>query len=154
MIERWLDILNEKGWPRPGKPFFKKCGSCNKLFCCIGKSTINPIQNCGYHNCTGGQYRNPTIDVEMTFSILNLPFICKNNKYGCEEILYETNLLEHEMYCDYQKINCPFLDKCTVDIGFLNCLDHFKKDHPSCATYGNGNIFNLPIDLTMVKKSI
>ena len=86
-------------------------------------------QNCGYHQCQGA-FRNPTANLPMTFSIQHLPYICENNKFGCEEILNEVDLQEHEKYCIYQKINCVFLDKCKTEVGFLNYPDHILKDHP------------------------
>ena len=90
----------------------------------------------------------------MTFSVQHLPFICKNNKFGCEEILDDTKLLEHEKYCNYQKVNCAFLDDCKSEVGLLNYLDHFKETHYVLNTDGLGKIFKLPIDLfTKAQKS-
>ena len=133
---------------------FKKCGTCLNIFCCNGKSEINSDQNCGYHLCNGNHYRNPAMDVLMTFSIQHLPFICKNNIFGCEEILDESKLLEHEKYCNYQKVNCAFLEGCKTEVGLLNYLEHFKEAHFVINTDGNGKIFKLPIDLfTKAQKS-
>ena len=133
---------------------FKKCGTCLKIFCCNGKSEINSDQNCGYHLCNGNHYRNSAMEVLMTFSIQHLPFICKNNIFGCEEILDESKLLEHEKYCNYQKVNCAFLEGCKTEVGLLNYLEHFKEAHFVINTDGNGKIFKLPIDLfTMAQKS-
>merc|ERR1712008_270132 len=125
-----------KGWPRPGMGSFKKCGTCLKIFCCTGKSEINPDQNCGYHLCNGNSHRTPAMEVLMTFSIQHLPFICKNNKIGCEEILDESKLLEHEKYCNYQKVNCAFLESCKVEVGLLNYMDHIKDTHFLMNAYG------------------
>ena len=142
-----------KGWPRPGMGSFKKCGTCLKIFCCTGKSEINSDQNCGYHLCNGNSHRTPAMEVLMTFSIQHLPFICKNNKIGCEEILDEMKLLDHEKYCNYQKVNCAFLESCKVEVGLLNYLDHIKDTHFLMNAYGPGKIFKLPIDLTKAQIS-
>ena len=88
----------------------------------------------------------------MTFSVQHLPFICKNNKFGCEEILDETKLLEHEKYCNYQTVNCAFLKSCKVEVGLLNYLDHIKDTHFLMNVYGPGKI-KLPIDLTKAQIS-
>ena len=131
---------------------FKKCGTCLKIFCCTGKSEINSDQNCGYHLCNGNHYCNPAMEVLMTFSIQHLPFICKNNKIGCEEILDESKLLEHEKYCNYQKVDCAFLESCKVEVGLLNYMDHIKDTHFLMNAYGPGKI-KLPIDLNKAQIS-
>ena len=57
-----------------------------------------------------------------------LPFQCKNTDYGCTEIFMETELFDHEKYCDYQRVNCANLS-CKTEISFLNLVDHFGEFH-------------------------
>ena len=53
-----------------------------------------------------------------------LPFQCQNTKYGCQEILMTEEFVDHEKYCDYQKVHCAKID-CKTDISFLNLLSKF-----------------------------
>ena len=67
--------------------------------------------DCTVHQCPGlgrpGQ-RTAKISVPMELSIIlnidqYLSYFCKNNKFGCEEVLVnQEKLLEHEKYCDFQ----------------------------------------------------
>ena len=59
----------------------------------------------------------------------NLPQPCTNHKNGCEEILMKENLSQHELICDYQKINCAVVNCKNEDICYLTYLDHFDKAH-------------------------
>jgi hypothetical protein len=153
IVKKDFQCFSCKGWPRPGMGNFKKCLSCKKLFCFAGKSTIvDSSQNCGYHLCNGN-FRSPTVDVPMTFSVEHLPFVCKNSQLGCEEILDEVNLLEHEIVCNYQKVNCVFMENCKIDVGFFNYLDHFKEAHPFCLTFGTTGNLKLPIDLIQARRT-
>ena len=35
-----------------------------------------------------------------------LTFQCQNTKYGCQETLKAEERVDHEKYCDYQKVHC------------------------------------------------
>ena len=96
-----------QGLPRPGDNNFKKCSNCPRVFC--GK--------CSHFNCCRNSNRST-----LPFSLLQfLPFQCQNTKYGCQEILMTEELVDHEKYCDYQKVHCAKID-CKTDISFLNLL--------------------------------
>ena len=58
----------------------------------------------------------------MTFSVQHLPFICKNNKFGCEEILDEAKLLEHEKYCKSEVCLLNYLFAPRQRFSFLRSL--------------------------------
>ena len=53
-----------------------------------------------------------------------LTFQCQNTKYGCQETLKAEERVDHEKYCDYQKVHCAEID-CKTDISFLNLLGKF-----------------------------
>ena len=119
-----------KTLPRQGNESVKKCKRCDKIFC----------NNCKRHQCVPTNRRdaglkdgiaNLSVAFKMEFEIQVpfLPLFCKNNKFGCEEILDESKLLEHEKYCNYQKVNCAFLEGCKTEVGLLNYLEHFKEAH-------------------------
>ena len=87
-----------KGSPRPGDTMVKKCGKCSNIFC----------GGCVSHSCRNGAKVNAKVSVPLTLTInldikKYMPYLCKNNKFGCEEILVnETKLIDHEKYCNYQ----------------------------------------------------
>ena len=64
--------------------------------------------DCAVHQCPGFGQRTAKTSVPMELSItLNidqyLSYFCKNNKFGCEEVLVnQEKLLEHEKYGDFQ----------------------------------------------------
>ena len=94
-------------FPRPGDNNFRKCSYCGgvvcgKCFCCQKQKHF-----------------------DLPSSLLQfLPFQCQNTKYGCQEILMEEELVDHEKYCDYQKVHCAKIE-CKTDISFLNLLGKF-----------------------------
>ena len=101
-----------QGLPRPGDNNFKKCSNCSRVVC--GKCSLIAIYCC----------RNKSLST-LPFSLLQfLPFQCQNTKYGCQEILMTEELVDHEKYCDYQKVYCAKID-CRTDISFLNLLGKF-----------------------------
>ena len=63
---------------------------------------------CAVHQCPGYGERTAKTSVPIELSItLNvdqyLSYFCKNNKFGCEQVLVnQEKLLEHEKYCDFQ----------------------------------------------------
>ena len=102
-----------QGLPRPGDNNFTKCLSCS-LVSCAKCNFVKP------YNCCRNKSR-----ATLPFSLLQfLPFQCQNTKYGCQEILMTEELVDHEKYCDYQKVHCAKID-CKTDISFLNLLGEF-----------------------------
>ena len=53
----------------------------------------------------------------------DLPFQCMNAKYGCQEVLMEPDLFEHESTCVYSKIPCA-VQSCSADICYAKFMDH------------------------------
>ena len=99
-----------QGLPRPGANNFLKCSNCLRVNC----------QKCNFNCC-----RNPHRSTYLPSSLLQfLPFQCQNTKYGCQEILMTKEFVDHEKYCDYQKVHCAKID-CKTDISFLNLLGKF-----------------------------
>ena len=102
-----------QGLPRPGDNNFTKCSNCFTVFCA----------KCNYICCRNKSRTN------LPSSLLQfLPFQCQNTKYGCQEILEKEELVDHEKYCDYQKVHCPEID-CRTDISFLNLLGKVLEFH-------------------------
>jgi len=58
-----------------------------------------------------------------------LPFECKNTRFGCKEILMAKEILEHEKNCLYRAINCPVLNCFSTDLAYLSLNDHIEKCH-------------------------
>ena len=99
--------VHGQGLPRPGDNNFMKCSNCLTVAC----------RKCNFNCC-----RNRNRSTYLPLSLLQfLPFQCQNTKYGCQEILMTEELVDHEKYCDYQKVHCPKID-CKTDISFLNLL--------------------------------
>lgn len=102
-----------QGLPRPGDNNFTKCQNCSRVSC-AKCNYVNP------YNCCRNKSRSTIPSSLLQF----LPFQCQNTKYGCQEILMEEELFDHEKYCDYQKVHCAKID-CKTDISFLNLLGKF-----------------------------
>ena len=101
-----------QGLPRPGDNNFTKCSNCSRVAC----------RKCNFNCC-----RNKNQATTLPSSLLQfLPFQCQNTKYGCQEILMTEELVDHEKYCDYQKVHCAKID-CKTDISFLNLLGKFYQ---------------------------
>ena len=80
-----------------------------------------------------------------------LPYFCKNNKFGCEEILFkDSELFEHEHDCAFQIVCCPDFC-CKNEVKFLDYLDHFREKHNSYEDLGEGKTFKLPLPMEEVQ---
>ena len=130
-----------KNMPRPGQTVFKKCKSCTKIFCGI----------CGSHKCSDGSQRDPDMDVPLKIDLDFLPYFCKNNKFGCQEILYKkAELFEHEYVCEFQLTYCAD-NLCKSEVNILNYLDHYKEKHGSHDDMGEGKTFKLPLPVDEIQ---
>ena len=74
-----------------------------------------------------------------------LPYFCKNNKFGCEEILFKIELFDHEKKCQYQVVNCAEIN-CKDEVCILRYLDHFKEKHHNCEHWRFGGYLTLEFD--------
>ena len=131
--------------PRPSTKNVRKCTYCTKVFC----------DSCSSHQCPryeNGQRQiiaDSTVEITLTINLdvaKYMSYFCKNNKFGCKEILKnQAKLLEHEECCDFQIIHCADIS-CQTEVCYLNYLDHFKEKHSSCKNLGDGKVFQSPID--------
>ena len=106
--------------PRPNGVRFRVCSNHSRLICveCVDK-------------CCG--QKHPPLPIGFKMDEF-WPFQCQNTKYGCQELLMKDDLLEHEPYCDYQKVYCA-VTECESDVSLLNYLDHFNQNHSKCVSY-------------------
>ena len=117
-----------KNLPRPDQTIIKKCKTCSKLLCGF----------CQYHPCSDGRKRIPDITVPLKIDLDFLPFFCKNNKFGCQEILSKkAELYEHEHVCEFQLTYCAD-NLCKSEVNILNYLDHYKEMHGNYDDMGEG----------------
>ena len=105
-----------------------------------------------YKNLTGcrcsadGLLHNPDLTVSLSIETDNfLPYFCKNNKFGCEEILFKIELFDHEKKCQYQVVNCAEIN-CKDEVCILRYLDHFKEKHQKCEHWRFGGYLTLEFD--------
>ena len=146
-IKKEFECFGCKNLPRPSQTTIKKCKTCSKIFC--------GICGLGSHLCSDGthttlfnEYVPLKIDVEF------LPYFCKNNKFGCEEILFkDSELFEHEPTCAFQIICCPGFS-CKNKVNFLNYLDHFKEKHDDYEDLGEGRTFKLPLPMDQIQSQV
>ena len=58
-----------------------------------------------------------------------LPQPCTNNKYGCQEMLMKDQLPQHQLMCQFQKVNCAVLNCKNDGLSYLKYLDHVNDFH-------------------------
>ena len=142
-IKKEFECFGCKNLPRPSQTTIKKCKICSKIFC--------GICEIGSHLCSDGTQRNPNESVPLKIDVEFLPYFCKNNKFGCEEILFkDSELFEHEPTCAFQIVCCPDF-KCKDKVNFLNYLDHFKEKHDVYEDLGEGRTFKLPLPMDQIQ---
>ena len=119
LVKKEFQCYGCKNLPRPGQTTIKQCKPCSKIFC----------GNCGSHECSDGYQRNPEISLPLKINLDFLPYFCKNNKFGCEEMRFkEAELFEHEYVCEFQLTYCAD-SLCKSEVNVLNYLDHYKEKH-------------------------
>ena len=77
VVKKEFECSGCKNLLRPGQTTIKKCKTCSKIFCGL----------CGLHLCSNGRQQNPDMSLPLKIDLTFLPYFCKNNKFGCEEIL-------------------------------------------------------------------
>ena len=82
------------------------------------------------HRCSCGQEILKAHD-KLVKSILtnkNMPYQCTNKIRGCQEILPEAKLRDHEdNECIFRPVNCP---NCQSRMAFNAIVDHYEINHP------------------------
>ena len=142
-IKKEFECFGCKNLPRPSQTTIKKCQTCSKIFC--------GICGLGSHLCSDGTQRNPNESVPLKIDVDFLPYFCMNNKFGCEEILFNySELFEHEPTCAFQIVCCPNF-RCKDKVNFLNYLDHFKEKHDVYEDLGEGRTFKLPLPMDQIQ---
>ena len=146
VVKRDFQCFDCKKMPRPGQITFKKCKPCSKIFC----------GNCGSHRshqCADGSQRYPEMSIQLKINLdLDfLPYFCKNNKFGCQELLSKkAELFEHEYVCEFQLTYCAD-SLCKSEVNLLNYLDHYKEKHVSHDDLGIGKTFKLPLLMNQIQ---
>ena len=142
-IKKEFECFGCKNLPRPSQTTIKKCKTCSNIFC--------GICGIGSHLCSDGTQRNPNESVPLKIDVEFLPYFCKNNKFGCEEILFkDSELFEHEPTCAFQIVCCPDFS-CKDKVNFLNYVDHFKEKHGDYEDLGEGRTFKLPLPMDQIQ---
>ena len=113
---------------RPGKKYWYRCMKLHQI-CqdCKGKIEID--------KCTCGQ--PISIDyckmTEKLLSVKRLKLNCINTKNGCQEVLADTALDEHESECIYRIVPCLtfnagiLLRNCQVKVPFQKVIEHYER---------------------------
>ena len=141
LVKKEFQCYGCKNLPRPGQTTIKQCKPCSKIFCGI----------CGSHKCSDGYQRNPEISLPLKINLDFLPYFCKNNKFGCEEILFkEAELLKHEYVCEFQLTYCAD-SLCNSEVNVLNYLDHYKEKHGNHDDLGEGKTFEFPLPMDQIQ---
>ena len=141
VVKKEFECSGCKNLPRPGQTTIKKCKPCSKIFCGI----------CGSHQCSDGSQRNPEMSIPLTINLEFLPFFCKNNKFGCQEILFKKKkLFEHEHVCEFQLTYCAD-SLCKSKVNVLNYLDHYREEHGNHDDLGVGKTFKLPLPIDQIQ---
>lgn len=125
-----------------GKTACAKCGVCCKGERCGRRKWV--VGRKAYYECDGFlPFPKPTPDPLLNQLLATqLPFECKNTRFGCKQILMPDELFQHEDNCLDQPINCADLT-CQETVGFLSYLDHFEARHAGQMTAaGNGRAPN------------
>ena len=91
------------------------------------------------------------MSLPLTIDLNFLPFFCKNNKFGCQEMLFKTaELFEHEYVCEFQLTYCAD-SLCKSEVNILNYLDHYNEKHGSHVDLGKGKTFKLPLLMDQIQ---
>ena len=134
-----------KTLPRQGNDGVKKCKRCDKIFC----------NNCKRHQCVPTNRRDAGLKdliadlpvvfkMEFEIKVPFLPLFCKNNKFGCEKMLFDdAELLKHEKYCEFYKVHCADIG-CKTEVCLKNYIDHVKENHSDWKDLGEDKTFKLP----------
>ncbi|XP_075214557.1 uncharacterized protein LOC142320540 [Lycorma delicatula] len=83
------------------------CNSCHNVLCvaCVRKVNCCPF-------CRApGKFAQRNFALERFLSTLTLP--CKNQRYGCNESVDVNTREEHEKFCHYAPIVCPYYYVCS-----------------------------------------
>ena len=141
VVKKEFECSGCKNLPRPYQITMKKCKTCSKIFCDF----------CGSHQCSDGGQRNPDMTVPLKIDLDFLPYFCKNNKFGCQEILLKkAELFEHEYVCEFQLTYCAD-NLCKSEVNILNYLDHYKEKHGNYDDMGEGKTFKLPLPMDQIQ---
>jgi hypothetical protein len=62
---------------------------------------------------------------------------CKFQRDGCPAQLSEQNLLEHEKYCSFQKVNCESVG-CDEKVSLANLVNHWLSQHSKSICLSRG----------------
>ena len=137
VVKKEFECSGCKNLPRPDQITINKCKTCSKIFC----------RFCGSHQCSDGGQRNPDMTVPLKIDLDFLPYFCKNNKFGCQEILFKkAELYAHEIVCEFQLAYCAD-NLCKSEVHILYYLDHCKEKHGNYDDMGEGKTFELPLSM-------
>ena len=113
---------------RPGKKYWYRCMNLHQI-CqdCKGKIEID---KCACGQPISFDYCKMT---EKLLSVKRLKLNCINTKNGCQEVLADTALDEHESECIYRVVPCLTFNagiltrKCNATILFREVIDHYER---------------------------
>ena len=114
---------------------WKKCNHYGYFVC---ENCVKSRNHCNCGN-VAKHVAIPAKDLGALGVLLSqLPRFCENENNGCQEVLMDEEMIEHESECVYRKIHCPDLFYgCGQSVTYIGLLDHLAQIHP-----GNKNVFN------------
>ena len=113
---------------RPGKKYWYRCMNLHQI-CQDCKAKIE-IDKCACGQPISFDYCKMT---EKLLSVKRLKLNCINTKNGCQEVLADTALDEHEIECIYRVVPCLTFNagiltrKCNATILFREVIDHYER---------------------------
>ena len=124
-----------EGRPRPGESHWYRCLNLH-LIC---EDCEADWAKCG---CDEPISKNYCKIIEKMLNIKDLKFNCVSTKNGCQEVLTESALEEHESECIYRSIECPKVDvdlgitgktpkiirRCYEEFAFKDAFNHYKEE--------------------------
>ena len=111
-----------KDLPRPGKKQWYRCLKLHPI-CQDCKAKIR--------NCSDGEYISSEFCkmTEKLLSVVGMKYNCVNTKNGCQEVLAETALEDHESECIFRVVLClhnALLTSCTEKVTFQEVIQHYE----------------------------
>ena len=80
-----------------------------------------------------------------------LPFYCKYRQFGCEESLFQFEMVKHQTECLFYPVSC-IQPGCQKEIAYMKLIEHMQSDHTLCLVGKTHKILN-PISTNIFSTS-
>ena len=124
-----------RGHARPGKKQWYRCLDLHPI--CQDCKVKNEKCSCDGGHTISNEFCKMT---EKLLSVVGMKYNCFNTKNGCQEVLAETALEDHESSCIYRVVQClrnALLAPCTEKVTFREVIQHYEDHGKVKLTEGN-----------------